>query len=78
MAHGAAMGISRGESSLLQELSEIRPTVLYAVPQLFTKVYNAIQTKVPQPRSGGHRRKAVRFVACSTSFGRGGMTFCST
>lgn len=46
MAHGASMGISQGVSSLLDELAEVKPTLLYAVPQLFKKVCDAIHAKV--------------------------------
>lgn len=55
MAHGASMGISRDVSSLLDELAVVKPTLLYAVPQLFKKVCDAIHAKVrelevPSPR----------------------------
>lgn len=46
MAHGASMGISRGVTSLLDELTEVQPTLLYAVPQLFKRVCDAIHAKV--------------------------------
>lgn len=46
MAHGASMGISRGVTTLLDELAEIKPTLLYAVPQLFKRVCDAIHAKV--------------------------------
>lgn len=46
MAHGASMGISRGVTNLLDELAEVKPTLLYAVPQLFKRVCDAIHAKV--------------------------------
>lgn len=46
MAHGASMGISRDVSALLDELAEVKPTLLYAVPQLFKRVCDAIHAKV--------------------------------
>lgn len=46
MAHGASMGISRGVTTLLDELAEVKPTLLYAVPQLFKRVCDAIHAKV--------------------------------
>eukprot|EP00752_Nemacystus_decipiens_P006021 g5438.t1 len=48
MAHGASMGISRDVSSLLDELAEVKPTLLYAVPQLFKRVCDAIHAKVAE------------------------------
>ncbi len=46
MAHGASMGISRDVSSLLDELAEVKPTLLYAVPQLFKRICDGIHAKV--------------------------------
>lgn len=46
MAHGASMAVSRGVHVLLEELSEVKPTVLYAVPQLFKRICDAIHAKV--------------------------------
>ena len=48
MAHGASMGISRGVTTLLDELAEVKPTLLYAVPQLFKRVCDAIHAKVAE------------------------------
>ncbi|CAM9385783.1 unnamed protein product [Phaeothamnion confervicola] len=46
MAHGAALGIAEGVDKLLANLSEVKPTVLFAVPTVFKKAYDAIHTKV--------------------------------
>lgn len=46
MAHGASMGISKHVSALLDELAEVKPTLLFAVPQLFKRVCDAIHAKV--------------------------------
>lgn len=46
MAHGGSMAISRGVNTLLEEMGEVRPTVLYAVPQLFKRICDAIHAKV--------------------------------
>ena len=46
MAHGGSMAISRGVNTLLEEMGEVKPTVLYAVPQLFKRICDAIHAKV--------------------------------
>ncbi|CAB1103401.1 unnamed protein product [Ectocarpus sp. CCAP 1310/34] len=48
MAHGASMGISRDVTALLEQLAEVKPTLLYAVPQLFKRVCDAIHAKVAE------------------------------
>ncbi|CAM9772919.1 unnamed protein product [Ectocarpus fasciculatus] len=48
MAHGASMGISRDVTALLDQLAEVKPTLLYAVPQLFKRVCDAIHAKVAE------------------------------
>lgn len=52
MAHGGSMGISRGVTTLLDELEELKPTLLFAVPQLFKKVCDAIHAKVCRRSDG--------------------------
>lgn len=46
MAHGASMGLSHGVTTLIDELAEVKPTLLYAVPQLFKRVCDAVHAKV--------------------------------
>ncbi|CAM9735853.1 unnamed protein product [Chrysoparadoxa australica] len=46
MAHGASLGIAEGVDKLGDNLMETQPTVLYAVPTLFKKVYDGIHAKV--------------------------------
>lgn len=42
MAHGSSMGISRGVSHILEDLQLVQPTVLFAVPTLFKKIYDGV------------------------------------
>ncbi|CAM9684000.1 unnamed protein product, partial [Choristocarpus tenellus] len=42
MAHGGSLGIAQGVDKLLENMAEVKPTVLYAVPTLFKKVYDGI------------------------------------
>ena len=43
MAHGASMGISRGIPTILDDLQQVKPTVLFSVPTLYKKVYDGVQ-----------------------------------
>ncbi len=43
---GAASAINSDVQVLLKELSEVKPTLLYSVPRVFNKVYDAIHKKV--------------------------------
>ena len=42
-SQGASMGISRGVSTILDDLQLVRPTVLFAVPALYKKVHDGVQ-----------------------------------
>ncbi|CAM9505827.1 unnamed protein product, partial [Discosporangium mesarthrocarpum] len=48
MAHGASLGLAQGVDKLLENMGEVRPTLLYAVPTLFKKVYDGIHAKVAE------------------------------
>mmetsp|Transcript_36422 Transcript_36422/g.63158 ORF Transcript_36422/g.63158 Transcript_36422/m.63158 type:complete len:684 (-) Transcript_36422:303-2354(-) len=43
MAHGARMALAGGIDTLLRDLGEVRPTLLFSVPTLFKKVYDGVQ-----------------------------------
>jgi long-chain acyl-CoA synthetase len=51
IAHGAAMGVSRGIPAILEDLQLVRPTVLFSVPTLYKKIFdgvhNMVQTSSP-------------------------------
>lgn len=46
MAHGSAMGVSRGISHILEDLQLVRPTVLFSVPTLYKKIYDGVNNMV--------------------------------
>lgn len=54
MSHGASMGICRGVPNILEDLSLVKPTALFAVPTLYKRVYdgvnNMMQTASPLRR----------------------------
>jgi len=42
IAHGGAMGICRGVPHILEDLQLVKPTVLFAVPTLYKRVYDGV------------------------------------
>jgi long-chain acyl-CoA synthetase len=45
-ASGASMGIVEDVSTIIQNLGEVRPTVLFAVPRIFNRIYDGLQKKM--------------------------------
>jgi long-chain acyl-CoA synthetase len=46
VSHGGSMGICRGIPHILEDLSMVQPTVLFAVPSLYKKVYDGVQNLI--------------------------------
>ena len=46
VSHGGSMGICRGVPLILEDLDMIKPTVLFAVPTLYKKVYDGVQNLI--------------------------------
>eukprot|EP00538_Stauroneis_constricta_P006405 CAMPEP_0119558638 /NCGR_PEP_ID=MMETSP1352-20130426/10914_1 /TAXON_ID=265584 /ORGANISM="Stauroneis constricta, Strain CCMP1120" /LENGTH=721 /DNA_ID=CAMNT_0007606049 /DNA_START=116 /DNA_END=2281 /DNA_ORIENTATION=+ len=46
MSMGSGIGICRGIPKILEDLQLVRPTVLYAVPTLYKKIYDGVQNLV--------------------------------
>jgi long-chain acyl-CoA synthetase len=42
MSHGASMGVCRGVPMILEDLQLVKPTVLFAVPTLYKKIYDGV------------------------------------
>jgi long-chain acyl-CoA synthetase len=42
MAHGGSMGICRGVPHILEDLQYVQPTVLFAVPTLYKRIYDGV------------------------------------
>lgn len=42
--HGVSLGLSASNKTLLEDIVEVRPTVLVAVPTLFQKIYTGRDT----------------------------------
>jgi len=46
LSHGSSMGICRGVPQILEDLAMVQPTVLFAVPTLYKKVYDGVQNLI--------------------------------
>ena len=49
---GASMAICEGVDKIIDNLSEVRPTLLFSVPRIFNKIYTAVQAQLaskPRP-----------------------------
>ncbi len=48
LSRGAAMAIAESVEKLVDNFAEVRPTVLYAVPRVFNKIYDGLQKKIAE------------------------------
>ncbi len=48
LSRGAAMAIAESIEKLVDNFGEVRPTVLYAVPRIFNKIYDGLQKKMAE------------------------------
>ena len=48
ISNGSSLGLARSPTTLLEDMAIVRPTVLVAVPQLFNRVYDALQTMIAE------------------------------
>ncbi len=48
LSRGAAMAVAESVDKLLDNFAEVRPTVLYAVPRVFNKIYGGLRKKVAE------------------------------
>jgi long-chain acyl-CoA synthetase len=46
MTFGASMGICEGPDKILENLTEVRPTLLFSVPRVFNKLYVAVEQQL--------------------------------
>lgn len=57
---GASMGIAESPDKIMQNLGEVRPTVLFSVPRVFNKIYDGLHRKV---ETAGGMKKRMFFAA---------------
>lgn len=51
MSSGAAQGLAESPKTLLDDIKQVSPTVLVAVPTVYNKVYDAVKLKVSKSSS---------------------------
>jgi long-chain acyl-CoA synthetase len=52
---GAALGICEDVSKIVDNLQEVRPTLLFSVPRIFNRIYDGVQKKMD--KEGGIKKK---------------------
>lgn len=53
-ANGAAIGLAESVTTIIENLSEVRPTILISVPRIFNKIYDGVNKKMD--KEGGFKR----------------------
>lgn len=48
MSMGAAIGIAESVPKLIENLAEVRPTLLFSVPRVFNRIYDALQKRMAE------------------------------
>jgi long-chain acyl-CoA synthetase len=73
IAHGASAGICRGVPSILEDLSIVKPTCLFAVPTLYKKVYDGVNNvmSTANPRRKALMKKALELGRKNSDFEQG-------
>ena len=46
LSHGCSLGVCRGVPLILEDLAMVKPSVLFAVPTLYKKVYDGVQNLI--------------------------------
>lgn len=54
LARGAAMAVAESIDKLVDNFGEVRPTVLFAVPRIFNRIYDGLQKKMAE--AGGVKK----------------------
>lgn len=56
ISHGASMAFAEAVDKLVDNFSEVKPTVLFAVPRVFNRIYDGLQKKIAE---GGGLKKTL-------------------
>ncbi len=55
IANGASVGLAESVQTIIQNLPEVRPTLLFSVPRIFNKIYDGLNKKMA--KAGGLKKK---------------------
>lgn len=54
LANGGGIGLAESVATILRNLTEVRPTLLFSVPRIFNKIYDGVNKKVE--KEGGMKK----------------------
>lgn len=46
LSYGAAMGLAESVNTIIENLSEVRPTLLFSVPRIFNRIYEGVHKRM--------------------------------
>jgi len=55
LSYGASMGLAESVSTIIDNLAEVRPTLLFSVPRIFNRIYDGVNKKMAE--AGGLKLK---------------------
>lgn len=55
LSYGAAMGLAESTATIIQNLPEVKPTLLFSVPRIFNKIYDGLNKRMAD--EGGLKKK---------------------
>ena len=55
LSYGASMGLAESVSKIIENLAEVRPTLLFSVPRIFNRIYDGVNKKMKE--AGGLKLK---------------------
>lgn len=69
LSRGAALAIAESVEKLVDNFGEVRPTVLYAVPRVFNKIYDGLQKKIAE--EGGLKQTLFEAAMANQTYRKG-------
>jgi long-chain acyl-CoA synthetase len=58
LSYGASMGLAESVATIIENLSEVKPTLLFSVPRIFNRIYDGVNKKMTE--QGGLKLKLFR------------------
>ena len=55
LSYGASIGLAESVTTIVANLAEVRPTLLFSVPRIFNRIYDGVQKKMAE--AGGLKKK---------------------
>ncbi len=58
LSYGAAMGLAESVATIIENLAEVKPTLLFSVPRIFNRIYDGVNKKMAD--AGGLKLKLFK------------------